>query len=63
MTNELTPHQIADALRECGSTIVCEGCPYGDLGTPKCIQAMQRDAAELIEELSGSYQMLLAVVR
>lgn len=24
---ELTAKQMADALRKCGGTIVCEGCP------------------------------------
>ena len=48
---ELTPHQMADALRKCGGTVVCEGCPYGELGTAKCIQAMQKDAAAMIEGL------------
>ena len=46
---ELTAYQIADALRKCGGTVVCEGCPYQHLGTAKCIQTMQRDAAAMIE--------------
>lgn len=46
---ELTANQMADALRKCGSTIDCEGCPYLELGTARCIQQMQRDAAALIE--------------
>ena len=45
---ELTAKQMADALRKCGGTIVCEGCPYQSLGTAKCIQQMQTDAAALI---------------
>ena len=46
---ELSAHQMADALRKCGGTIVCEGCPYAELGTAKCIQQRQQDAAALIE--------------
>lgn len=40
---------LANALRKCGSTFECEGCPYVEHGTAKCIQAMQRDAAAMIE--------------
>lgn len=50
---ELTAKQMADALRKCGGTIVCEGCPYQDLGTAKCIQQMQQDAAALIEGMQA----------
>lgn len=46
---ELTAHQLSDALRKCGGTTVCDGCPYHDLATPKCIQQMQQDAAAMIE--------------
>lgn len=46
---ELTADQMANALRKCGGTIVCDGCPYQRLGTAKCIQQMQQDAAVLIE--------------
>lgn len=46
---ELTAAQMADALRKCGGTIVCEGCPYQDLGPAKCIQQMQQDAAAMID--------------
>lgn len=50
---ELSAHQMADALRKCGGTIVCEGCPYAELGTAKCIQQMQQDAAALIEGMQA----------
>lgn len=46
---ELTASQIAEALRKCGGTTVCDGCPYHDLATPKCIQQMQKDAAAMID--------------
>ena len=46
---ELTAIQIADALRKCGGTIVCDGCPYQSFGTAKCIQQMQKDAAAMID--------------
>lgn len=46
---ELTPGQMSNALRKCGGTIVCDGCPYQSLGTAKCIQQMQKDAAAMIE--------------
>ena len=46
---ELTASQIAEALRKCGGTIVCDGCPYEGLGTAKCIQQMQKDAAAMID--------------
>lgn len=46
---ELTAHQLSDALRKCGGTTVCDGCPYHDLATPKCIQQMQQDAAAMID--------------
>ena len=50
---KLTAEQMADALRKCGGTIVCEGCPYQSLGTAKCIQQMQQDAAALIEGMQA----------
>lgn len=46
---ELTAAQMANALRKCGGTIVCDGCPYQSLGTAKCIQQMQQDAAAMID--------------
>lgn len=46
---ELTPNQVVDALRKCGGTLVCDGCPYQHLGTVLCSQTMQQDAAALIE--------------
>jgi hypothetical protein len=46
---ELTPNQMVDALRKCGGTLVCDGCPYQELGTARCIQTMQQDAAAMIE--------------
>lgn len=46
---ELTAKEMAEALRRCGGTIECAGCPYEHLGTARCIQAMQKDAAALIE--------------
>ena len=46
---ELTARQMAEALRRCGGTIICDGCPYVELGTVNCIQAMQTDAAAMIE--------------
>ncbi len=48
---ELTPQQMVDALRKCSGSIVCEGCPYRELHSAKCIQAMQSDAAAMIEAL------------
>lgn len=50
---ELTPHKMVDALRKCGGTLVCDGCPYQELGTARCIQTMQQDAAALIEGMQG----------
>ena len=46
---ELTPNNMVDALRKCGGTLVCDGCPSQELGTARCIQTMQQDAAALIE--------------
>ena len=46
---ELTAGQMANALRKCGGTIVCDGCPYQSLGPAKCIQQMQQDAAAMID--------------
>ena len=46
---ELTASQMANALRKCGGTIVCDGCPYQSLGPAKCNQKMQQDAAAIIE--------------
>ena len=50
---ELTPNNMVDALRKCGGTLVCDGCPYQELGTARCIQTMQQDAAALIEGMQG----------
>lgn len=50
---ELTPNKMVDALRKCGGTLVCDGCPYQELGTARCIQTMQQDAAALIEGMQG----------
>lgn len=46
---ELTANQIADALRKCGGTIVCDGCPYREMYSAQCIQQMQQDAAAMID--------------
>ena len=46
---ELIPNKMVDALRKCGSTQVCDGCPYRWIATPTCMQQMQRDAAAMIE--------------
>ena len=50
---KLTPNQVTDALRKCGGTLVCDGCPYQELGTASCIQTMQKDAAAMIEGMQG----------
>lgn len=50
---ELPPNNMVDALRKCGGTLVCDGCPYQELGTARCIQTMQQDAAALIEGMQG----------
>lgn len=55
---ELTARQMADALRKCGGTIVCEGCPYQSMGTAKCIQQMQKDAAEMIDQQAHALAQL-----
>lgn len=49
---ELDPQKMIDALRQCGSTTDCDGCPYQDMLAAKCIQQMQHDAAAMIEGLS-----------
>ena len=49
----LTPNKMADALRKCGGTLVCDGCPYQGIETPTCMQQMQQDAAALIEGMQG----------
>lgn len=49
MKIEITAGQMVEALRRCGGTVECAGCPYAQLGTARCIQAMQKDAAALIE--------------
>ena len=54
---ELTPNNMVDALRKCGGTLVCDGCPYQELGTARCIQTMQQDAAALIEGMQGVSEM------
>ena len=50
---KLTPNNMVDALRKCGGTLVCDGCPYQGIETPKCMQQMQQDAAALIEDMQG----------
>ena len=49
---ELTASQIAEALRKCGGTIACDGCPHQVLGPGPCIRALQNDAAEMIDAQS-----------
>lgn len=49
---ELDPQKIIAALRQCGSTTDCDGCPYQEMLAAKCIQQMQHDAAAMIEGLS-----------
>lgn len=46
---ELTPEKMIAALRQCGTTTECDGCPYQEMLAAKCIQQMQRDAAAMIE--------------
>lgn len=43
---ELTPNQIADALRKCVHDDTCSGCPYRNNG---CKDQLMSDAAALIE--------------
>ena len=50
---KLTPNSMVDALRKCSGTLVCDGCPYQGIETPKCMQQMQQDAAALIEGMQG----------
>lgn len=59
---EMTAKEMAQALRRCGATLTCDGCPYEHVSTVRCIRAMQRDAAALIEgqdELIGKLRGLL----
>lgn len=59
---ELTANQMVDALRKCGGTLVCDGCPYQELGTARCIQTMQQDAAALIEGMQGMIEQQAATI-
>ena len=45
----LTPVQMIAALRQCGTSTECDGCPYQEMLAAKCIQQMQKDAAAMIE--------------
>lgn len=49
---EVDAAQMVAALRRCGSTTDCDGCPYQEMLAAKCIQQMQHDAAAMIEGLS-----------
>ena len=46
---ELTPNQMVDALRKCGGTTVCDGCPYQGHGITVCARRLLQDAAAMIE--------------
>lgn len=48
----LTANRLVDALRMCGNTGICAGCPHQILGPGPCIRALQNDAAEMIDAQS-----------
>lgn len=46
---KLTANQIADLLRKCSSTIVCDGCPLHP-EHPKCVRTLMQSAAGMIDD-------------
>ena len=46
---ELTASQIADLLRKCSGSIVCDGCPL-HAEHPKCVRTLMQSAATVINE-------------
>ena len=45
---ELTASQIADLLRKCSGSIVCDGCPL-HAEHPKCVRTLMQSAAGMID--------------
>lgn len=45
---ELTASQIADLLRKCSGTKVCEGCPFHP-EHPRCVRTLMQSAAEALD--------------
>ena len=45
---ELTASQIADLLRKCSGTKVCEGCPFHP-EHPRCARKLMQSAAVMID--------------
>ena len=55
---ELTASQIADLLRKCSGSIVCEGCPL-HAEHPKCVRTLMQSAAEALD----GHEALVAKLR
>ena len=55
---ELTVSQIADLLRKCSGSIVCEGCLL-HAEHPKCVRTLMQSAAEALD----GHEALVAKLR
>lgn len=55
---ELTASQIADLLRKCSGTKVCEGCPFHP-DHPRCARKLMQCAAEALD----GHEALVAKLR
>ena len=54
---ELTANQIADLLRKCSGTKVCEGCPFHP-EHPRCARKLMQSAAVMIDQQAHALAQL-----
>lgn len=60
---EVDAQQVAKALKQCGSTNDCTGCPYDRLPAGQCMRKMQRDAAKTINGLLADNEAKTLAIR
>lgn len=60
----MTKEEIAKALRACskGGGWKCMGCTYYEKDVPVCVDALEKDAADLIEAQAAEIEKLKAKV-
>ena len=58
---ELTASQIADLLRKCSGTKVCEGCPL-HAEHPRCVRTLMQSAAEALDGHEAKIAQLRGII-
>lgn len=58
---ELTASQIADLLRKCSGSIVCDGCPL-HAEHPRCVRTLMQSAAEALDGHEAKIAQLREII-